>query len=111
MPAINVRNITVPPGSIAAIPVAVGTKSLELNTYTVVGRGGAYLPSGVSSGFVPVHTPRSDITAHGVYYVATIFPGQRENFSISPDPAMLKRFKSTHPKIASLRAINFEWPK
>jgi hypothetical protein len=111
MPAINVRNIVVSPKDIVAIPVPVGTMNLELNTYTVAGASGGYLSNGMSIGYIPVHTPKLDITAHGVYYVATIFPGERENFAVSPDPGVLKRFKSTHPQIASLRAVNFVWPK
>jgi hypothetical protein len=111
LPAINVRNINVPPNSIIAVPVPVGITNLELQNYTVTGRGAGYLPNGMAIGYVPVHTPRIDIAAHGAYYIATIFPAAQQNFTTSPDPGMLKQFKTTHPKIASLRANNFSWPR
>jgi hypothetical protein len=62
-------------------------------------------------GYVPVHTPKINITSNGVYYVATIFPGAQPNFTTSPDPGMLRHFKASHAKIASLKVNNFNWPK
>ncbi len=111
MPAINVGNIVLPPNGIIAVPVPVGITNMEINCYTIAGRGGGYLPSGMSVGFIPVHTPRMNITAHGVYYVATIVAGEARKFTVTPDPGMLKQFKSTHPQIARLTAVNFSWPK
>jgi hypothetical protein len=62
-------------------------------------------------GYVPGHTPRIDITDHGAYYIATIFPAAQQNFTTSPDPGMLKQSKNSHPKIVGLKAKNFSWPK
>jgi hypothetical protein len=111
LPAINVRNVALPPNGIVAVPVPVGLTKLELQNYSLSGGGGAYLPSGMAVGYVPVHTPKMDITSNGVYYVATIFPGAQPNFTTSPDLVMLKQFKAGHPKVASLKANNFTWPK
>jgi hypothetical protein len=111
MPAINVQNIELRPRGIVAVPVPVGLTALELANYTVSGQAAGYLSSGTSYGYVPVRTPRMDIPAHGVYYVASILPDARPNFSSSPDPAMLTQFKNTHPRIANLKALNFTWPR
>lgn len=110
-PAINVRGIDVPPNSIAAVPVPVGVSSLSLEDYTVSGRGGSYLPNGMSIGYIPVHTPGIDISSPGMYYIATIHAGLSARYSVRPDPAMLMQFRKTHPQLASLKTINFSWPQ
>jgi hypothetical protein len=68
LPAINVRGIDVPPNSIVAVPVPVGISSLSLADYTVLGRGGYYLPNGMAIGYIPVHTPKTDIVSWTVLY-------------------------------------------
>jgi hypothetical protein len=111
LPAINARNIMVPPNGVIAIPIPVGIKSLEFNSYTLAGRSGGYLPSGMSVGYIPVHTPRIDITSRGLYYVATLFPGSPDKYSVEPNAVMLAQFRRTHPQLANLKPINFVWPK
>jgi hypothetical protein len=111
LPAINVRGIDVLPNSIVAVPVPVGLSSLSLEDYTVSGRGGYYLPNGMAIGFIPVHTPKTDISSRGLYYIATIHAGSNEKYTAQPDPAMLMQFRKTHPQLASLKPINFSWPQ
>jgi hypothetical protein len=57
-----------------------------------------------------VHSPAIDISARGLYYVATILPDSSERYSIDPDPAALTQFRKTHPELASLKPMNFKWP-
>jgi hypothetical protein len=90
MPAINAHGITLAPGGIVAIPVPVGTTKLSLNSYTVSGRPPVYLPSGASMGYRPVFTPPIDVNTPGLYYVATIFPGQPHDFEVKPAGTMLR---------------------
>jgi hypothetical protein len=111
LPAINVRGIDLPPNEIIAVPVPVGLKDLSLEDYTVSGRGAGYLPNGMAVGYIPVYTPKIDIAAQGLYYVATIHAGSSEKYSTTPDPAMLKQFRSTHPQLADLKPFNFSWPR
>jgi hypothetical protein len=108
-PAINARGINLPPDGIVAIPVPVGTTGLQLSNYTSVGRPGTYLPNGMSSGFVRVNTPGIDIRSPGLYYVATIFPGQPRNFELKPAAAQLVKLRKDRPELADLKPANFNW--
>jgi hypothetical protein len=111
LPAINARGIELRPGEVVAIPIPIGIKELSLQTYTTASGGAGYLPNGMSYGYIPVRTPKIDITSRGAYYLATILPDQQQNFTAAPDAAPLKKFANTHPQIAKLRSINFNWPK
>jgi hypothetical protein len=111
LPAINVHGIDVAPNGIVAVPVPVGISSLSLSNYTVSGRGGGYLPNGMAFGYIPVRTPKIDISSRGLYYIATIHAGSSEGYTAQPDPAMLMQFRKTHPQLASLKPINFNWPR
>jgi hypothetical protein len=113
LPAINARNIMLLPGGVVAIPIPVGTKSLSLSNYTVAGRPGGYFFNGMSTGFVPVNTPPIDINSRGVYFVATISSDRRSttHFDTRPSSALLSKLKGTRPKISTLKAMNFTWPK
>jgi hypothetical protein len=111
LPAINVHGIDVPPNGIVAVPVPVGISSLSLADYTVSGHGGGYLPNGMAFGYIPVHTPKIDISSRGLYYIATIHAGSSEEYTAHPDPVMLMQFRKTHPQLASLKPINFSWPR
>jgi len=108
-PAINAHGISLVPGGVVAIPVAVGTTGLELSSYTTTSRPGIYLPNGVSMGFVPVHTPTIDIPSPGLYYVATVFPGQQRNFETRPTAPQLARLRKERPELAVLKPVNFTW--
>jgi hypothetical protein len=110
LPAINARGIDLPPNGIVAVPVPVGLKDLSLEDYTISSRGAGYLPNGMAYGYIPVHTPRVDITTQGLYYIATIHAGSSEKYSTTPDPAILAQFRRTHPQFANLKPINFSWP-
>jgi hypothetical protein len=94
---------------IAAVPVPVGLKSLSLEDYTVSGRGAGYLPNGMALGYIAVHTPQVDISSPGLYYVGTVFAGSQQQFTTAPDPAMLRRFRAAHPRLAELKPVNFTW--
>jgi hypothetical protein len=109
-PAINAHGISLVPGGVVAIPVAVGTTRLELSNYTTTNRPGSYLPNGASMGFVPVHTPTIDISSPGLYYVATVFPGQQRNFETRPTEPQLARLRKERPELAVLKPVNFAWP-
>lgn len=109
LPAINARGISLPPGGIVAIPVPVGTMGLSLSNYTTSGRPGAYLPSGAALGYIAVRTPPIDINSPGLYYVATIFPGQQHNFEIKPTASLLLKFRKDRPEILDLKSVNFSW--
>lgn len=111
LPAINVHGIDVAPNGIVAVPVPVGISSLSLADYTVSGRGGGYMPNGMAFGYIPVNTPKIDISSHGLYYIATIHAGSGEGYTAHPVPAMLMQFRKTHPQLASLKPINFNWPR
>ncbi|MGY4301567.1 hypothetical protein ACVWXN_009662 [Bradyrhizobium sp. i1.4.4] len=108
-PAINARGISVAPDGFVAIPVAVGTTGLELQNYTTTGRPGTYLPNGASMGFVPVHTPKIDLPAPGLYYVATVFPGQQCSFETRPTAVQLAKLRKERPELAALKPVNFTW--
>lgn len=110
MPPIKVRNKNVPPNSIVAIPIPVGTKSLSLNSYARSDRPPGYMPTGSYYGLISVNTPALDIDAKGLYYVATLFPGRPEPFAVAPDPAALEEFRRAHPRPAQLNPVNFSWP-
>jgi hypothetical protein len=109
LPAINARGINLPSGGIAAIPVPMGTTGLSLGNYTTLGRPGTYLPSGVAMGYVPVRTPPIDVQSPGLYYVATIVPGQQPNFEIKPTSSALAKLRKERPEIAGLKPVNFSW--
>jgi hypothetical protein len=111
MPAINARDINLPPNGVIAIPVPIGTKGLSLAVYTATGQPGGYLPSGTSYGYVPVRTPKVDINSRGLYFIATVLPGRRENFDPNPNPSALARLRSAEPQLADLTPVNFTWPK
>ena len=108
-PAINARGISLAPDGFVAIPVAVGTTGLELQNYTTTGRPGTYLPNGVASGFVPVRTPKIDLPAPGLYYVATVFPGQQRSFETRPTAVQLAKLRKERPELAALKPVNFTW--
>jgi len=110
MPAINVRGISLAPGGIVAVPVPVGTRELELETYTSAGRPAGYFSTGASYGYVAVHTtPKIDITERGLYYLATVLPGRQPNYDMRPNPSMLAKFRSERREVAGLKPINFSW--
>jgi hypothetical protein len=108
-PAINVHGINLAPDGLVAVPVVVGTTGLELEDYTTTGRAGTYLPNGASMGFVPVHTPKIDINSPGLYFVATLFPGQQRNFETRPTAVQLAKLRKEHPELAGLKPVNFGW--
>jgi hypothetical protein len=108
-PAINAHDITLAPDEVVAIPVPVGTKGLQLSNYTTSRRPGTYLPNGTSMGFVPVNTPGIDIASPGLYYVATVFPGQQRNFEVRPSGAQLSKLRKERPELAGLKPVNFGW--
>ena len=108
-PAINARGISLAPDGLVAIPVAVGTTGLELQNYTTTGRPGTYLPNGASMGFVPVHTPKIDLPSPGLYYVATVFPGQQRSFETRPTAVQLAKLRKERPELAALKPVNFTW--
>ncbi|MFK4519452.1 hypothetical protein ABIF20_006817 [Bradyrhizobium japonicum] len=108
-PAINARGISLAPDGLVAIPVAVGTMGLELQNYTTTGRPGTYLPNGASMGFVPVHTPKIDLPSPGLYYVATVFPGQQRSFETRPTAVQLAKLRKERPELAALKPVNFTW--
>jgi hypothetical protein len=109
LPAINARGISLAPGGIVAIPVPIGTTRFSLSNYTTSRRPGGYLLNGMALGYVPVRTPPIDIQASGLYYVATIFPGQEPNFEIKPNGALLAKLRKERPEIAGLKPVNFGW--
>jgi hypothetical protein len=109
LPAINARGISLAPGGVVAIPIPIGTTGLSLSSYTTSGRPAGYLPNGTAMGYVPVHTPPIDVTSPGLYYVATIFPGQQHNFEIKPAGILLSQLKKERPEILSLKPMNFSW--
>lgn len=109
MPAINAQNITLAPGGIVAIPVPVGTKELELETYTSAGRPAGYFSTGASYGYVAVHTPKIEISERGLYYIATVLPGQQPNYDVRPNPSMLAKFRNERREVGGLKPINFSW--
>jgi hypothetical protein len=109
LPAINARGIDLPPNGIVAIPVPVGLTGVSLEDYTVSGRGAGYLPSGIAVGYIPVHSPKINISIRGLYYVATIRPGSPEGYSIHPDPGALIRLRRANPALTNLKPINFSW--
>lgn len=109
LPAINARGINLPPGGIVAVPVSVGTSSLSLSNYTSPAAPAGYLSNGSSFGYIPVGTPPIDITSPGLYYVATIFPGQRPNYEVKPTNQQIARLKKDRPDLARLTPINFSW--
>ena len=109
LPAINARDINLPPGGTVAIPVPVGTTGLSLGTYTSLAAPAGYLPNGSSFGYVPVRTPPIDITSPGLYYVATVLPGQRPNYEVRPTSQQIAGLKKQRPELAWLTPINFNW--
>jgi hypothetical protein len=109
MPAINVQDITLAPGGIVAVPVPVGTKELELANYTIASRPAGYFTTGASYGYVPVRTPKVDIIDRGLYYIATVLPGQQPNYDVRPNPSMIMKFRNEHREVAGLKPINFNW--
>jgi hypothetical protein len=109
LPAINARGISLSPGGIVAIPVPVGTTGLSLSNYTTSGRPGGYLPNGTALGYIPVRTPPIDINSPGLYYVATVFPGQQHNFEVRPTGALLSQLRKERPEVLDLKPVNFSW--
>jgi hypothetical protein len=109
LPAINARGISLAPNDIVAIPVSVGTTGLYLSNYTTSRRPGSYLPNGTAMGFVPVNTPNIDITSPGLYYVATVFPGQERGFDVKPTGVQLLKLRKERPELAGLKPVNFGW--
>ena len=111
LPTINAQDLNLRPGSIVAIPIAVGIRQLSLGTYTLATQGAGYLPNGMGYGYHAVHTPKIDLTARGVYYLATVLPGSEPNFTVEADRTMLAQFAKAYPQIAKLKPVNFTWPK
>jgi hypothetical protein len=109
LPAINARGISLPPGGVVAVPVPVGTTGLSLSSYTTSGRPGGYLTNGMAMGYIPIHTPSIDLNSAGLYYVATIIPGQQPNFDAKPAGALLSRLKKERPELLELKPMNFSW--
>ena len=110
LPAINIRGIDLAPNGIAAVPVPVGLSGLSLEDYTISGQAAGYLTSGMAVGYIPVHTPKIDISSRGLYFIGTIHPGSSGSYSTNPDPSMLAQFRKTHPQLTNLKPINFSWP-
>jgi hypothetical protein len=112
IPAINAHDIVLPPDTVVAIPVPIGTRGLSLTTYTTTTRPGLYLPSGTPLGYMPVRTPPIDITSRGVYFIATLFPNRPgSNFEAEPNLTSLARLRSMKPQLAKLPPMNFAWPR
>jgi hypothetical protein len=109
LPAINARGIRLPPGEVVAVPVPVGTTGLSLSNYTTSGRPGGYLANGTALGYIPVRTPPIDINSPGLYYVATVFPGQQPNFEVKPTGPLLSQLRRERPEFLNLRPVNFSW--
>lgn len=109
LPAINAGGISLPPGGIVAVPVPVGTTGLSLSNYTTSGRPGGYLSNGMALGYIPVRTPPLNVDSPGLYYVATIFPGQQHNFEIKPTGTLLSQFRKERPEVLGLKPVNFSW--
>ncbi len=109
LPAINARGISLPPGGIVGVRVPVGTTGLSLSNYTISRQPGGYLPNGSAYGYVPVSTPAININSRGLYYVATVFPGQERKFEIAPTPSALVKFRKERREIADLTPVNFNW--
>jgi len=109
LPAINVRGINLLPGGILAIPVPVGTSGLSLSNYTSSTAPAGYLPSGSSFGYIRVNTPPIDINSPGLYYVATVLPGQQPNYEIKPTGQQIAKLKKERPELARLTPVNFNW--
>ena len=110
LPAINARGINLAPGGIVAIPVPVGTNQLYLSNYTTAARPGGYFTNGSSYGYIRVDTPPFDVRSPGLYYVATIFPGQGRKFEVKPTAQQLAKLKKERPELAGLNPVNFSWP-
>ena len=109
LPAINARGINLPPGGIVAVPVPVGTSGLSLSNYALSAAPSGYLSTGASYGYIPVRTPPIDITSPGLYYVATVLPGQQPNYEIKPSSQQIARLKKERPELARLSPANFSW--
>jgi hypothetical protein len=109
LPAINARDINLPPGGTVAIPVPVGTTGLSLSNYTSLAAPAGYLQNGSSFGYVPVRTPPIDVASPGVYFVATVLPGQRPNYEVRPTSQQIAGLKKQRPELARLTPVNFSW--
>jgi hypothetical protein len=109
LPAINAGGINLPPGGTVAIPVPVGTTGLSLSNYTSSASPAGYLQNGSSFGYVPVRTPPIDVVSPGVYFIATVLPGQRPNYEVRPTSQQIAGLKKQRPELAQLTPINFNW--
>lgn len=111
MPAINVR-FPARGNEIVAVAVPVGLKRVSLQTITIAGRPGFYLPTGMSFGYVGVNTPRIEIDRPGIYYVATLDTATPGKFTEAPLPEQLVRYRQDSKEtIGDLEPINFRWPQ
>jgi hypothetical protein len=109
LPAINAGGINLSPGGIVAVPVPIGTSGLSLSNYTSSIAPAGYLPNGSSYGYIPVGTPPIDINSPGLYYVATVLPGQRPNYETKPTSQQIAKLKKERPELARLTPVNFNW--
>lgn len=110
MPAINVRFSGVADG-VVAVAVPVGLSEISLNSITLRGRPGFYLPTGMATGFIAINTPRVDIKKPGIYYVATIDTSNPRQYSLVPIAKQLNVAKQVYEKaFASRETVNFSWP-
>jgi hypothetical protein len=57
-----------------------------------------------------VNTPPIDINSPGLYYVATVLPGQQPNYEIKPTGQQIAKLKKERPELARLTPVNFNWP-
>jgi hypothetical protein len=109
LPAINAR-FPARANSIIALPMPVGIKGLQVQTYTVEGRPAGYVGS-ISAGFISVRTTKVDIDTPGIYYLGTIQTPESNRFSDKPDPDRLRESRTRlAAALEGKQPVNFAWP-
>ena len=97
---------------VIALPMTIPIGSLELNSYTMVGRPGFYLPNGVGVGYIGISDKPIELNKPGVYYHLTIDTTENGSFLEKPTKELLLRAKEKYGQaLSGLKPLNFEWPE
>ncbi len=110
-PCLNYEGISIQ-NDIVALPMTVNMKDLELNTFTLEGKGGFYLPNGMGIGFNGLDDKPININQAGIYFHVHIDTSEDGGFTTTPPTEMLRKAKQKYGnQISHLKPINFTWPE
>ena len=109
-PCLNYENIKVS-NDVIGLVMPVPMKGLELASYSILGKPGFYMASGMSVGYIPIKDEPVNIMQSGIYFHLIIDTTGKSKFTTKPTKEILNRAKEKYGELLKkLEPINFTWP-